>query len=310
MARCEIEWIKSYSNSPEAQDQVGAWHTAEQHIALLQKWAAIAPAVLPESIYCMPTLSHPDLHADNIFVTDTDPMSITSIIDWQGASVLPLFESEMPKFLNHQVFGSQFKHISISDNLEKPVLPDNFNTLGDEDQYQATAEFLEAFPKHAYLKHVAQLHPRLSEVVQLPRMEVLRRAIYHSAHSWSQGLPALEQTLMAIKYGYGGTFPIHKDYPAAALFSGDDLEQYCADMDKLIEEQENEGVVMHALQEDGICVSQDGGVVEQEFEAALNKAEEIRSRWIAHAEGETREETARTWPLREGKYVPTMDSCT
>ncbi len=68
-------------------------------------------------------------------------------------------------------------------------------------------------------------------------MEVLRRAIYHSAHSWSDGLPALEQMLRVIKYAYGDAFPIHKEYPAMTIFSGEDLQQYSADMDKLIEEQ-------------------------------------------------------------------------
>ncbi|KJA22711.1 hypothetical protein HYPSUDRAFT_77307 [Hypholoma sublateritium FD-334 SS-4] len=286
---CLLTVVHGRIYSPiSAQNQVGARHTAEQHIALLQKWATIFPAVLPQSIYCMPTLSHPDLHADNICVTDADPMSVTSIIDWQSASVLPLFESEMPKFLDHQIFGSQFKYISTSDNLEQPVMPDNFNTLGNEERSQATAEFLQAWPKHAYLKHLSQLHPRLAdhEVAQLPQIEVLRRAIYHSAHSWSQGLPALEQMLMVIKYAYGGTFPIHKDYPAAGIFSGEDLEQYSADMDELIEEQEHEAAVMELLQEDGICVSQDGGVAEQDFEAALKKAEDIRSRCIAHGSTE------------------------
>ncbi len=306
IVRCEIEWIQSYSNSSEAQNQVGARHTAEQHITLLQKWAAIAPAVVPENIYCRPTLSHPDLHASNIFVTNSDPISVTSIIDWQNASVLPLFESELPKFLDHGISSSQLKYVSISGSLDRPVLPDNFETLGVDEQSHAKAEFLQVWPKYVYLKHLAQLHPRLSEVVQLPQMEVLRRAIYHSAHSWSDGLPALEQMLRVIKYTYGGAFPIHKEYPAMTIFSGEDLQQYSADMDKLIEEQEQEAGILEAIQEDGICVSQDGAVIEEDFEAALMKAEELRSHWIANADVEVPEES---WPLREGKYVPTMDSC-
>ena len=50
-------------------------------------------------------------------------------------------------------------------------------------------------------------------------------------------------------------------------------------------------------------------MVEEDFEAALEKAEELRSHWIANADVEAPEESLQTWPSREGKYVPTMDSC-
>jgi len=34
-----------------------------------------------------PTLLHPDLHKRNIFISEDDPISITSIIDWRSSSV-------------------------------------------------------------------------------------------------------------------------------------------------------------------------------------------------------------------------------
>lgn len=37
-----------------------------------------------------PTLWHPDLHLDNIFV-DPESQQITRIIDWQSAAVMPFF---------------------------------------------------------------------------------------------------------------------------------------------------------------------------------------------------------------------------
>ncbi|OBT43157.1 hypothetical protein VE00_07719 [Pseudogymnoascus sp. WSF 3629] len=47
-----------------------------------------------------PTLFHPDLHKRNIFVSDDDPTVITSIIDWQSASIEPAFwyADEVPDF--------------------------------------------------------------------------------------------------------------------------------------------------------------------------------------------------------------------
>lgn len=38
-----------------------------------------------------PLLFHPDLHMRNTFVSDDNPSAITSITDWQAASVEPAF---------------------------------------------------------------------------------------------------------------------------------------------------------------------------------------------------------------------------
>lgn len=50
--------------------------------------------------FTTPLLLHPDLHIRNIFVADDNPSTITSIIDWQGASVEPAFwySDEVPDF--------------------------------------------------------------------------------------------------------------------------------------------------------------------------------------------------------------------
>lgn len=76
---CETKWIQSFSESQGAQNQLGARHSTAQHLTLLNKWLALAPAVLPSNEYCIPTLSHPDLHVGNIFVDDS--MSVAAIID-------------------------------------------------------------------------------------------------------------------------------------------------------------------------------------------------------------------------------------
>jgi hypothetical protein len=43
-----------------------------------------------------PVLVHPDLHTSNIFVDPDDPTKITSIIDWQSASIEPVFMCPLP----------------------------------------------------------------------------------------------------------------------------------------------------------------------------------------------------------------------
>ena len=52
-----------------------------------------------------PTLLHADLHLRNIFVSDTTPFDITSIIDWQSTAVETAFiqANETPDFASREV---------------------------------------------------------------------------------------------------------------------------------------------------------------------------------------------------------------
>ncbi len=65
----------------------------ESFISLLEQYLEIASHLVPRAATAdvhSPTLWHPDLHRDNLFV-DPDTNEITCIIDWQPAVVAPLF---------------------------------------------------------------------------------------------------------------------------------------------------------------------------------------------------------------------------
>lgn len=65
----------------------------EEVLDLLERYLQLASAMVPppgtDNAHS-PTLWHPDLHLDNVFV-DPESKQITRIIDWQSAAVLPLF---------------------------------------------------------------------------------------------------------------------------------------------------------------------------------------------------------------------------
>lgn len=65
---------------------------SEDFLLLLKHYIQLAPHLIPKPSgeTCVKTLSHPDLHIDNIFV---DPVTrkITNISDWQSTSVSEIF---------------------------------------------------------------------------------------------------------------------------------------------------------------------------------------------------------------------------
>lgn len=78
-------------------------HIFQEHLHLLESGRAVIKKMSEEPrirTAATPTLFHPDLHKRNIFVSDDDPAVITGIIDWQSASIEPVFwyADEVPDF--------------------------------------------------------------------------------------------------------------------------------------------------------------------------------------------------------------------
>ncbi|OJI83259.1 hypothetical protein ASPTUDRAFT_124561, partial [Aspergillus tubingensis CBS 134.48] len=87
-ARCHAKPRMNYYRSTETPEN------PNEYLALLQRYLDIAPHLVPKQP-CFEseninTLSHPDLHLDNIFI-DPETHQITSIIDWQLAAITPSF---------------------------------------------------------------------------------------------------------------------------------------------------------------------------------------------------------------------------
>lgn len=99
-----------------------------EHINNLSNYLRIIEFLVPkaESILSRPTLRHPDLQPNNIFVSDS--LSIVGLIDWQHCSILPLFlQAGPPKYF--QNYGDE-----ESERLVKPQLPGNMQQMSEEEQ--------------------------------------------------------------------------------------------------------------------------------------------------------------------------------
>jgi Phosphotransferase enzyme family len=305
---CEIKWIQSYSNSQSAQSQLGARSNRIQHKLLLKKWLSLAPAVLPDSEYCTPTLSHPDLHACNIFVNDDKSMSLAGIIDWQGATIRPLFEIEVPEFLKIDTDDLKYARLPAG-KLHQPVLPDNFEQLEDSEKVQARAEVRRVASKHEFLEAIRQLLPAFHDTLCTPLVEPIRNAIYYSSYSWSDGLPLLEQCLVSISAMYGTYIRAHKNYPVCPVsISEEDLKRHKKEFDDIVCVEESLDVhIRTLLNHEGIIIHQDGSVDSRVFELAQSRVKEL---FVSFTRDNVNyPEKMKHWPMREGKFVHSMESC-
>ncbi|KAH8732353.1 phosphotransferase family protein [Phaeosphaeriaceae sp. PMI808] len=96
-------------------------------INTLLDYLKIAPHIVPErKDLNQPTIRHPDLSPNNVFVSETG--DITGIIDWQQSAILPIFlQAKIPK--HFQNYGDE-----DSENLLPPKLPENFDSLTESEK--------------------------------------------------------------------------------------------------------------------------------------------------------------------------------
>jgi hypothetical protein len=99
----EAQWLES----PEGQLLFNAWRAERQPAedrattlpAFLELARTLAAEIIPHMYalfpvpenVCRPALSHPDFHSNNILVSSDNPAHITGVVDWEFASILPLW---------------------------------------------------------------------------------------------------------------------------------------------------------------------------------------------------------------------------
>ena len=134
----------------------------DEHIRLLRHFVAILPHILPPTDISYSILLHHDLHLDNIFVDETDPTKVSSIIDWQAVYAAPLFlQARFPSIFN---CDDPYPWGAV-----QPKLPENFDALSQPDK-----ELARAILDRVRLKKFYELALRKFNPIFVRAMDVMR----------------------------------------------------------------------------------------------------------------------------------------
>lgn len=143
------------------------------HTASLETYLRIARHLIPgdENLH-RPTLRHPDLQPNNIFVSPM--LDIMSVIDWQHTVILPLFlQCGISRSL--QNYGDP-----VSESLTPPSLPANFELLEEGQKFEDAALLRKRQLHYEYFKQTTTRSP-VHQVTLMSEMSLLRRKIFHHA---------------------------------------------------------------------------------------------------------------------------------
>lgn len=143
MVKNEMKWIQTHTTQRMNYYQsIKDSELPDDALLLLSDYMKAIPYLMPHNRESRANvLRHPDLHLDNVFV-DPTTCKITCIVDWQGASVAPLFY--------HSCVPRMFRHNGpVREGWVVPACPEKFDTLG-KDKKKKVNEYLENETLHKF----------------------------------------------------------------------------------------------------------------------------------------------------------------
>jgi len=248
-----------------------------------------------QAALCRPVLSHPDLSGSNILVSNQHTtLAISGIIDWQGASIRPQFDIFPPPFLMTR--------------------PDKVRQIDVHRENKGTSVSGEVSGQEMlterYVNSLFQLSPLLHDVLSSSHFEKLRAGKYYSSHSWSDGLPLLNDALIAICDSYGKDIPLHINYPSCPIsFTPDEREKNEADLKFHHQEAILENLADQMLAKSGIAWQEDGNVPVDQFVDAQEVLKKLYGKGAKALSGERLRAFDRAWPYRKDKFTLTSEVC-
>jgi hypothetical protein len=136
------------------------------------------PHIVPngDAALTHPTLRHPDLQPNNVFVSDD--LSITGLIDWQYCALLPLFlQCGIPN--SFQNYGDH-----VSEALTTPELPQNFDELSEEKQFEQVVLLRRRQLHYFYVAATAEFNPVHHDALTHSFSTLRRKLFDHASSPW------------------------------------------------------------------------------------------------------------------------------
>lgn len=291
MGNNEIAWIKSHA-SPRMNyyRSTKTPQSPDEALSLLSQYLDVASYLVPQDTEeDLKVLWHPDLHLDNVFV-DPESHKITAIIDWQSATVAPLFfQCGVPKMFQHPG--------PVREGWVVPERPEDFDTLGEEEKRRIDDD-LESETIHKYYEaQVYKRAPRHWSFLQQRLIPIKRKPVWLATRVWENSdLFFLRQSLLSLAAHWDELFS-DCNCPCPLKFTEEELRLHSH------EEENMDGVgQLLALFRDQGVLPVDGMVDPEDFEAAKENSRKFKDVFVGLAKDEAEKELfSKLWPYQNSE---------
>ncbi|KAM5455664.1 hypothetical protein MaudCBS49596_001565 [Microsporum audouinii] len=286
----EVAWIKAHASPrTNAYASLKDPELPGHALALLSKYLDATPYLVPNDPAArISVLWHPDLHLDNVFV-DPETCKITSIVDWQGASVAPLFyQSCVPQMFRHDG--------PVREGWVVPSRPEDFDTLSEEEQGLIDQD-LESETIHKYYEaKVFQRAPHHWEVLkQLRDIQLRRNPTWLVTGVWeNRDIFFLRQSLIAIAALWDRLRP-DETTEVPVSFTKEELDLHAKEDENIT----GVGNMLKLFRDQGV-LPVDGMVDPEDYETAKINCQKFKDIFIKTAKDEEeRELFSKLWPYQD-----------
>lgn len=308
IAESEIAWLQQYAcphdvNSPLYRNERD--NVPSEHVALLQRFLKLVPFLWPPSVICQPCLWHPDLHASNVFISSTDPIEYTGIIDWQSSLVAPLYlQASIPHHL--QYFNNNPVPIPSSDDDEAPQLPPDFDQLNSVERKAAELAQKGAARLKLYTLQSKKYNPpgwaAMELNHELPGFHTT--PLYMASRTWDEGMAPLRDSLINLVDAWDQIGP--KDGTTCPVeFSESEREAHDRDFADWLDDQQ-----LHRFIEDVEGWQEDGWVRNEDYDRVKRKVDSLREKLVEERKHQWQKDwIRRRWPVQDGALSVQAESC-
>ena len=254
----------------------------------LKDYLSLISCLVPDGeMLNWPTLRHPDLSPNNIFVSKSG--DIAGVIDWQHSVSLPLFlQAKMPR--HFQNYGDE-----ESENFQPPKRPDNLETMTDDEKERETEIYRRRQVHFFYMGFSSRNNSLLFDAMSSSGI-ILRNKIYENAgRPWEGDSISLKANLIQCAAQWADVSS--KDSPHCIKcplnYSLSEVDQ-CLELDA---KQRAADISSQRLR-DLVGVNIDGWVPTEEYDDAVLRAATVKSQMLAAAEtDEERRVVEENWPF-------------
>jgi hypothetical protein len=235
-----------------------------------------------DSDACAPTLWHPDLTLNNLFVSASGPANLQGIIDWQHAAILPYFSFvSMPPALVYD--GDKI----CMDGLLPGPLPPNLQDLSTDDQAEYRLQ-LRLANRHKWYQAKAYLNRRRRAVSSLPHIDELMMLPTYVTRAWADGAFDLRESLVRLRSNWATVAGSYT--PCPIKFSVEEMMEHERQLEAFRCYEAAVAALYSALHCEG-----DGLVPHENYNAVREVISDLEGMWDV-------EMTGSPFPFKDGEH--------
>ena len=269
----------------------------EEAISLLERYLQVSACMVPpcegEDTHS-PTLWHPDLHLDNVYV-DTTSGQITRIIDWQWTAAMPLYyQYGVPRMFRHPG--------SVEDGWAVSELPEGYESLCQSDKTKIDRSRESEICHKFYESQTFINNPRCQAVIRLDHLKERTAPARLAIGVWvDRDVFFLRQALISIANLWPVLCPDSGQCPIS--FSEQELTLHAHERENM----EGVGVILKVFR-DKWSLPVDGMVDPAEFHQTRSAIADFRNIFLDSADSVAeRDLFAKLWPYQEPDSQETCD---